>query len=215
MEYYIYQRYRNESRHNLNKEQGIDRFSPKAKKGVISCLIIVIIAVIGMEVTLIRGSANIWVCGWTIVLVVAALIILFIETKNQKEHMDRYVNPHKEKIEVLEKVLGEFNVKSKEKILELIGIYQDCIDKEKEKEKRRNGIIVVLFSALEVVLTISFPNMKMIGMDFSIWLYFALLLFCTVATAGILIYVYTLLGTLKQDYEMMIRELKELLLLKY
>ncbi len=50
MEYYIYQRYKNENRHSLNKEQGIDRFSPRAKNSVtmkrttqeLSCILLTI-----------------------------------------------------------------------------------------------------------------------------------------------------------------------------
>ena len=102
-----------------------------------------------------------------------------------------------------------------EKIEELMNIYQEYIDKETSKEKKRNRIILTIFSAFAGVLTISFENMGVIGIDFTNWLYVATFLLVFVATAGIWIYSYTFFDTLKRKYELMIKDLKELLLLKY
>ena len=102
-----------------------------------------------------------------------------------------------------------------EKIEELMNIYQEYIDKETSKEKKRNRIILTIFSAFAGVLTISFENMGVIGIDFTNWLYVATFLLVFVATAGIWIYSYTFFDTLKRKYELMIKDLKDLLLLKY
>lgn len=103
----------------------------------------------------------------------------------------------------------------KEKIEELMNIYQEYIDKETSKEKKRNSIILTIFSAFAGVLTISFENMGVIGIDFTNWLYVATFLLVFVAAAGIWIYSYTFFDTLKRKYELMIKDLKDLLLLKY
>ena len=108
--------------------------------------------------------------------------------------------------------MGEEN---KEKIEELMNIYQEYIDKETSKEKKRNSIILTIFSAFAGVLTISFENMGVIGIDFTNWLYVATFLLVFVAAAGIWIYSYTFFDTLKRKYELMIKDLKDLLLLKY
>lgn len=51
--------------------------------------------------------------------------------------MDKYVDSHKKKIEVLDEVLqSKFQINNKEKIEELMNIYQEYIDKETSKEKR-------------------------------------------------------------------------------
>ena len=106
-------------------------------------------------------------------------------------------------------------ITNKEKIEELMNIYQEYIDKETSKEKKRNSIILTIFSAFAGVLTISFENMGVIGIDFTNWLYVATFLLVFVAAAGIWIYSYTFFDTLKRKYELMIKDLKDLLLLKY
>lgn len=143
-------------------------------------------------------------------------ILISVDNKDQRNHMDKYVDSHKKKIEVLDEVLeSKFQINNKEKIEELMNIYQEYIDKETSKEKKRNSIILTIFSAFAGVLTISFENMGVIGIDFTNWLYVATFLLVFVATAGIWIYSYTFFDTLKRKYELMIKDLKELLLLKY
>ena len=88
-------------------------------------------------------------------------------------------------------------------------------DKETSKEKQRNRIIFTIFSACTGALTISFTNMGVIGIGFTDWLYVATFLLVIVAAAGIWLYSYTLFDTLKRKYGLMIKDLKELLLLKY
>ena len=91
----------------------------------------------------------------------------------------------------------------------------NIIDKENRKEKKRYRIILTIFSAFAGILTISFENMGVIGIDFINWLYVATILLVFVAAAGIWIYSYTFFDTLKRKYELMIKDLKDLLLLEY
>ena len=144
------------------------------------------------------------------------VILISVDNKDQRNHMDKYVDSHKKKIEVLDEVLeSKFQINNKDKIEELMNIYQEYIDKETSKEKKRNSIILTIFSAFAGVLTISFENMGVIGIDFTNWLYVATFLLVFVAAAGIWIYSYTFFDTLKRKYELMIKDLKDLLLLKY
>lgn len=144
---------------------------------------------------------------------VAMVILISVDNKDQRNHMDKYVDSHKKKIEVLDEVLeSKFQINNKEKIEELMNIYQEYIDKETSKEKKRNSIILTIFSVFAGALTISFENMGVIGIDFTNWLYVATFLLVFVATAGIWIYSYTFFDTLKRKYELMIKDLKDLLL---
>ena len=166
--------------------------------------------------TMLLLPKQLWYCIGIIILLIAMVILISVDNKDQRNHMDKYVDSHKKKIEVLDEVLeSKFQINNKEKIEELMNIYQVYIDKETSKEKKRNSIILTIFSAFAGVLTISFENMGVIGIDFTNWLYVATFLLVFVAAAGIWIYSYTFFDTLKRKYELMIKDLKELLLLKY
>ena len=166
--------------------------------------------------TMLLLPKQLWYCIGIIILLIAMVILISVDNKDQRNHMDKYVDSHKKKIEVLDEVLeSKFQINNKEKIEELMNIYQEYIDKETSKEKKRNSIILTIFSVFAGVLTISFENMGVIGIDFTNWLYVATFLLVFVATAGIWIYSYTFFDTLKRKYELMIKDLKDLLLLKY
>ena len=166
--------------------------------------------------TMLLLPKQLWYCIGIIILLIAMVILISVDNKDQRNHMDKYVDSHKKNIEVLDEVLeSKFQINNKEKIEELMNIYQEYIDKETSKEKKRNSIILTIFSAFAGVLTISFENMGVIGIDFTNWLYVATFLLVFVAAAGIWIYSYTFFDTLKRKYELMIKDLKDLLLLKY
>lgn len=216
MEYYILQLYQNEKQKCSEVEQGFDRFEPKVKKLVMICLILMFAACAEMVVTMLLFPEQLWHFIGLLLCLVAAFILLGIDNKDQKEHMDKYANSHKKKLEILKCVLvSEFSINTKEKVEELFNIYQEYIDKKKEEEKKRNGIILAIFSAFAGVLAISFENMGLIGIDFVNWIYLAAFLLVFVAAAGIYIYSYTFFDSLKRRYEMMVKDLKELLLMEY
>lgn len=136
MEYYILKLYQEAKKKCPDVEQGFDRFEPQTKKTVISCFIIMFVSCAEMIFTMLLFPKQLWYCIGMIVLLVTMAVLLGIDNQDQKKHMDKYVDSNKKKLEVLEKVLvNEFNIKDKEKIEELINIYQEYVDKEADKEK--------------------------------------------------------------------------------
>lgn len=216
MEYYILKCYQEAKNKCPDVEQGFDRFEPKIKKMVIACLVVMFTSCAEIIFTMLLFPKQLWHGIGIIISLIATVVLITIDNKDEKNHMDKYVDSHKKKIEVLDEVLeSKFRINNKEKIEELMNIYQEYIDKENRKEKKRNSIILTIFSAFAGVLTISFDNMGVIGIDFISWLYVATILLVFVAAAGIWIYSYTFFDTLKRKYELMIKDLKDLLLLKY
>lgn len=216
MEYYILKCYQEAKNRCSDVDQGFDRFEPKIKKIVIACLVVMFTSCAEIIFTMLLFPKQLWYCIGIIILLIAMVILISVDNKDQRNHMDKYVDSHKKKIEILDEVLeSKFQINNKEKIEELMNIYQEYIDKETSKEKKRNSIILTIFSAFAGVLTISFENMGVIGIDFTNWLYVATFLLVFIAAAGIWIYSYTFFDTLKRKYELMIKDLKELLLLKY
>ena len=216
MEYYILKCYQEAKNRCSDIDQGFNRFESKIKKIVIACLIAMFASCAEIIFAMLLLPKQLWYCIGVMILLIAMVILISVDNKEQRNHMEKYVDSHKKKIDVLDEVLeSKFQINNKEKIEELMNIYQEYIDKETSKEKKRNSIILTIFSAFAGVFTISFENKGVVGIDFTNWLYVATFLLFFVAAAGIWIYSYTFFDTLKRKYELMIKDLKDLLLLKY
>lgn len=216
MEYYILKCYQEAKNNCVDVEMGFDRFDLRIKNNVIICFLAMVVSCIEMIFTMLLFPNQLWYCMGIIGLGVAIVILIVIDNKDQKNHMDRYVDSHKKKLEILDEVLkNKFNINNKEKIEELINIYQEYIDKKTNKEKKQNRIILAIFSAFAGALTISFENIGNIGITLINWIYLATFLLIFVAVLGGWIYSYNLLDTMKRKYELMMKDLKELLLIKY
>jgi hypothetical protein len=216
MEYYILKLYQEAKKKCPDVEQGFDRFESKIKKIVIACLIVMFVACAEIIVTILLFPKHLWYFIGVILCVAALFVLLGIDNRDQKKHMDKYMDSHKKKLEILESVLAtEFGIKTEEKLNELIYIYQEYIDKKKEEKKMCNRIILTIISAFGGTLVISFENMGLIGIDFVNWVYLATILLFLVAIASSCIYSYTYFDSLERKYEMMIKDLKELLLIKH
>jgi hypothetical protein len=216
MEYYILKMYQEEKKKCSEVEQGFDRYEPNTKKFVIGCLVAMFIGFAVMIIAML-GFLQIRWCFWGAIICVIALFgVLIIDSMAQKKHMEKYVHSHKKKLEILYQVLSDkFQINTKEKLNSLISLYQEDVEKKKDEEKKRNGFILTIFSVLAGVLTISFENMGLIGIDFVRWLYLATILLIFVSVAGICIYFFTYFDGFKRKYELMIKDLKELSLIKF
>lgn len=216
MEYYILKLYQSEKEKNPNVEQGFSRFQPKIKRIIISCLIIVFLSCFGMIATMFLFPHIVIYLLQILVCTIALFILFMIDNNDQKTNIDLYVDSHKQKIDILFNLLStEFQINTKEKVEALIYIYQNYIDKRNKEEETRNKIILTIFSSFAGVLSISLVNMETIGLDFTSWLYIAVFLLILVGCAGIWIYSYSLFDSLKKKYEIMIKDLNDLLIMKY
>ena len=216
MEYIILKLYQNEKQKSPDVEQRFSKFETKVKIFVIGCFTAILLSSLEMIATLLLYPNQWWYVIGAIISLVALFILLWIDNKDQKEHMDIYADSHKKKLEILEKILStEFCINNKEKYEELIDLYKQRVEKKNEDEKKRNKIIIKAFSALSGILTILFENRGVIGIDVSDWIYWATILSILVVAASTWIYSFTLLDAEKRKYEMMIRELKEIMLIKY
>ena len=122
----------------------------------------------------------------------------------------------RKKSEILKNILAnEYGINTKIKVEELINIYQEYVEKKKEEEKRRNNVIFTIMTVFAGVLVTSLENMGVIGINFVHWLYIATFLFVFVAAAVIFIYAISYFDVQKAKYEMMIKDLKILILLNY
>lgn len=113
MEYYILKCYQEAKNECPDVEQGFDRIEPKIKKIVIACFIIMFVSCVEMIFTMLLFPKQLWYCIGIFALLVAMAILIGVDNKDQKKHMDKYVDSHRKKLEVLEEVLkNKFNIKN-------------------------------------------------------------------------------------------------------
>lgn len=135
MEYYIFKLYQKEKQKCSEVEQGFDRFEPRVKKIVITGLIVMFAACAEVIVTLLLFPNQLWSLLGVIICLIVLFVLFGIVNMDEKQHMNKYVDSHKKKLEILENVLAtEFNLHNRQKLEELINIYQQYIDKKKEEE---------------------------------------------------------------------------------
>lgn len=216
MEYYILKCYEKAKQKDIDEEQGFNRYEAKMKKIFIICTVIIILFGIETIITTLLYPTKLWNGIGIIVCVVTSFWFVSMDNKDQIKYADKYTKVHKKMLKILNKVLkSEFGINSKEKVEELISIYQEYVDKKKKEEKKRQKIVYAILSGFVGFLTISFKNMGLIGIDFVTWIYIAVMLLFLVGLVAFFVCSYTFFDSLRGKYEMMISDLKDLLLIEY
>lgn len=218
MENYILKLYQREKQKYPEVEQGFDRFKPGIVRWVvIGCFIGMIASCVGMIMTILLFPKQLrYYNTGAVALLIFMVIALVIDNINQKKYIDKYIDSHKKKLIVLGKVLKkEFNIKDKNKILELINIYQECVDRKIDQEKEGKRIITRVGAAIAGILTCLFQNISAIEMGFNSGIYLVATWIIFAVAIEILKCIYTFCNPLRREYEIMIKDLKELLLMEY
>lgn len=216
MENYILKLYQREKQKYPEVEQGFDRFEPEVRQKVIICFIGMIVSCAQMIVTILLFPKQPMCLIGAILMLIFMVIALDANNKDQKKYIDKYVDSHKKKLIILGKVLKkEFNIKDKNKILELINIYQECVDRGIEQEREGKRMITRVVSAIAGILTCLLQNISAIEMSFNSWIYLVAIWLIFAVAIEILKCIYTFCNPLRREYEIMIKDLKELLLMEY
>ncbi len=177
----------------------------------IVCLVLMLfMIVLLMLATLLQKKGFSIICS--VILSICLIIFLIAEKKERKNYVQENIELYKEKIDILQKILIEkFNINTREKIEDLINIYQESVNKKIDKAKKRERLIVAIYSIVVSMLTVSLENMEIINLQFTDWLNLTVILLIIIMFAVVLIY----FDTYKTKYELMIENLKELIILKY
>ena len=129
---------------------------------------------------------------------------------------DRVKKKRKKQLKMLSDILRlHFNIQTREKIQELIDIYQAVLDRKEKEEKKLKGIM--LFSANLVIAALSalwkYGSGNSEGI--SAWIEIAIILMVTIAVGWVLFILLTKTDSFRNGSEMMVRDLKDLQLMKY
>lgn len=215
MDKYILEMYQDQRNKDPKFVKGFNRFSFREKIIVYCCLGIMFIAAIGTIAALIIYPEQFWYLIGLAFCVVALLFLFLLDGRERKKHIDKYVDSYKHEIDILYDILcNKFNANSKEKIEQVIQLYEKDLEQKNQKEKNRNKIIYGFFSVLAGTASISFANLNVIGIDFRTWLQLAAMILMFIWVAGVYIYFISGFDTTKEDYQMMIKELKTVLIMK-
>ena len=215
MEYYIMKFYEWKNK-EAGIRLGINRFSKCKKIIVISLLILMVLLFFGMIVLMTVLPNPVWFPLGSILCVLAVLTLLILDNRDRRINAYQHVKEYNKKIDILDDILKtEFSIDSANKIDILINKYQGYIDKQTKDDKKKNKIIFTLFTALAGVLSTSFLNLDVIGIDFLSWLSIAMFLLLIIGFVSALIYCYRSFDTLRQKYETMINDLQYVKLRKY
>ena len=216
MEYYILKDYEKKLESDNQIKEGFNRFSEKEKKWAIIWFVVLTISLLVAIITLIKFQKELWYLLWLGISIICVLALWRLDTQNQKRYMREHKESYKRRLEILENILRqEFHLETREKIEELIEIYQEYVTRKNQEEKERKKIILLFFSACAGILTISFQNLGILGINFNAWILLAILLLLFVGLITGWIYIYKYFEPFKGSYEMMIKDLKELFLIKY
>lgn len=216
MEYYIMMEYQSAWEKNKDVEQGFSRFSSKTKKIVLISFVIMIISSIFTFIFMISVPKSIWATVSSIIFLTSILIMALAGNADMKNNLSKYSKSYQKKIDILDNILKqEFDNKVEEKIEKLIEMYKKEIDIFRESEQKRTRIITLIASALTGVLTVSFTNVDVIGIDFASWLNIAVILLLIAVWISAMIYSFNYVDSDRSKYEMMVKDLENLKFLKY
>lgn len=216
MEYYILQYYKKKLATDDQIKEGINRFSEKEKIWAEIWFVGMGISLLEVVITVLTFPKELWHLLGMGTIFICLLAIWRIDNQNQKRYMEEHKESYKRRLEILGEILREeFHLDTREKIEELIEIYQEYVTEKNQEAKKRKEIILLFFSASAGILTFSFQNIGILGIDFNAWILFAVLLLMFVGLIIGSIYIQKYFEPLKDGYQMMIRDLKELLLIKY
>lgn len=126
MEYYILKCYQDAKDKCQDVKQGFNRFTKRMKMVIIFCPIIAVGSCVEMIITMILRPEQLWYCIGIIALLATIILLVYVDNSEKKKSMDEYVGTQKKKLEILDDILqNKFNIKNKEKVENLISIYQE------------------------------------------------------------------------------------------
>lgn len=216
MEYYIMKKYEDVRNNDTEVEKGFKRFSIKTRRIIYILFATMILGCIEMLVTLIVLPETVWFLVGMFFCIIPVIILLVMDNKDMKLHLDDYVKSYSKKLDLLDKVLKDsFGIDTKEKVIELVEKYKKDVDVREKEEKARNKLILTLFSGFAGILSVSFSNLDIIGLDFNSWIYLVAVMLIFIGGIGLWLYSFKYFDTIKKKYTYMIKDLEDLIFKKY
>lgn len=216
MEYYIMKKYNEEKKKCSDVKHGFNKFDSKTRVIMIILLVFEVLAILQIIITYVLIPKTFWFLIGVIIAFALIITICVVDSAFEKKSLEKHTRTHIKKIEILDTMLTkEYSVNSREKVDELINLYQKFVNKKEKEESLRNKLIYYIIAAFAGLLSVSFANLEIIGINFLTWVVLAMFLLLLVVLVSLWIYCYKYFSLLKFDYEMMIQDLEDLKFYKY
>ncbi len=153
--------------------------------------------------------------GISIIFTVGPILLYQMDLNNQRKNWERDKEKTQKKIGLLGTILSEdFNIQEKEQVNHLIHIYQEYLDRHKENVLNAKAQMYVLLSIVGGVVSITFVNMNILGLDFVQWFTDMFVIGVLVLGIGGAYCIPKMVDPNIRKYEMMVNDLMELQLIE-
>lgn len=215
LEYYIIKLYE----YKINKTEikiGIDRLSNGKRLLTNILLFSMFVFVILMMLLLIAYPNKFWFLLGLVPFFIVMLVLAIMDTKDRKINAMKHFEEYNKRINLLYEMLIEnFSIDNKDKLSIVISKFQEYLDLQNKEDKKRNKIITLILTFVSGLITASLD----IGVDFSKWLNFIVLLsvFASIASFFVFVvfYIKKNLNTKIEKYKLIINDLEYIKLCKF
>lgn len=219
LEHYIMNLYESKKQ-TAGIKLGLNRFSPRKQTIAIILLIALLACLLAIGLLLFLYPNSLWFLCGLIPCIILMIILVIMDNNDQKENIAAHVNEYTKKTDLLYNLLVEdFHIDDKDKLQEVISMFQDYVNTHNEQEQKMNKVVVAVFTSLAGIITTSLANWEAVGIGFTDWLIVVTAMFILVSMVSILIYIcYYIMKNInskKEKYESVINDLKYIRLYKY
>lgn len=215
LEYYIIKLYE----YKINKTEikiGIDRLS-SGKRLLTNILLCSMFVFVTLMILLLFAYPNkFWFLLGLVPFFIVMLVLAIMDTKDRKINVMKHFEEYNKRINLLYEMLIEnFSIDNKDKLSIVISKFQEYLDLQNKEDKKRNKIITLILTFVSGLITASLD----IGVDFSKWLNFIVLLsvFASLASFFVFVvfYIKKNLNTKIEKYKLIINDLEYIKLCKF
>lgn len=215
LEYYIIKLYE----YKKNKSDikiGINRLSNGKRRLTNILLCSMFVLLILMIFLLFVYPNNFWLLLGLIPISIMMIILTIMDTIDRNINVVQHLEEYNKRINLLYEMLIEnFSIDNEDKLSTVISKFQENLDLQNKEDKKRDKIIMSLFTSVSGLITASLD----IGVDSSKWLNFIILLsvFASLASFFVFIvfYIKKNLNTKIEKYKLIINDLEYIKLCKF
>lgn len=216
MEYYIYNLYK-EKKNKDDRLKNSGNAKDKWIENTMRILFVILLISCIVTIMMIGLRLNIVITTLSLIIMLITIIGLFVlYNYDEKKNVEKHIETHITKVDILYDIItNRYNINTKEKVNELINMYESVIEKKENEEKRKSSLIKIFMSGYAGVMSISFANMSDVGLTLDVWIGIAVIISLYAVAIASAVYVPEIFDSTKKKYTRMVKDLNDILLIRY